>query len=232
MKITILRAMTMGLFLLMGATGAGAQIIQDQSSGGPDGFTFTRCLGCSGSILDIAQTFTVGQDGILAQVDIYNVYLNLSNGGSTSGSPLLFDIRGTTPAGLPVADNSLVLATLEMPTSSMPPGSFQPPMVFDLLSFGINVNAGDVLALVLRSNGNVFAFGTSEGNAYAGGQYTQRFTPDGVFPDFVAPAFPNGTDLSFRTYVDTTLIPVPAAVWLFGTALAGLLGFSRRRVVS
>ena len=28
---------------------------------------------------------------------------------------------------------------------------------------------------------------------------------------------------------DDTLVPVPAAVWLFGTALAALVGFSRRR---
>ena len=143
---------------------------------------------------------------------------------------MIFDIRGTNPAELPVADNSLVLATLEMPASAAPTGSFQSPMVFDLLPFGIDVNVGDVLALVLRSNDNVFAFGTSSGDAYAGGQYTQRFTPDGVFPDFSAPSFPNGTDLSFRTYVDTTVVPVPAAAWLFATALMGLLGLSGRRI--
>lgn len=229
MKSINLLALTVCLFLLIGTGGAGAAIIQDQSSGGPAGFTFTRCLGCGGSILDIAQTFTVGQNGILAQVDIYNVYLNLSNGGSTGGNPLLFDIRSTTSAGLPVADNSLVLATLEMPASSVPTGSFQSPMVFDLLSLGINVSVGDVLALVLRSNDNVFAFGTTNVDVYAGGEYTQRFTPDGVFPVFVAPSFPEGVDLAFRTYVDTTVIPVPAAVWLFGTALIGLVGFGRRR---
>jgi len=229
MKNINLLTLTVGLFLLMGSGGVGAAIIQDQSSGGPAGFTFTRCLGCSGSILDIAQTFTVGQDGILAQVDIYNVYLNLTNGGSTAGNPLLFDIRNTTPAGLPVADNSLALATLEMPASSMPTSAFSPPMVFDLLSFGLNVNAGDVLALVLRSNDNVFAFGTSAGNAYSDGQYTQRFVANAEFPDFTAPSFPDGTDLSFRTYIDTSVVPVPAAAWLFATALIGLVGFSKRR---
>jgi hypothetical protein len=210
MKSINLLTMIVSLSMLIVTGGAGAAIIQDQSSGGPAGFTFTRCLGCSGSIFDIAQTFTVGQSGILAQVDIYNVYLNLSNDGSSTGNPLLFDIRNTTSVGLPVADNSLALAILEMPASSMPTSAFSPPMVFDLLSFGLNVNAGDVLALVLRSNDNVFAFGTSAGNAYSGGQYTQRFSANAEFPDFVAPSFPDGTDLSFRTYVDIS--PVIATV--------------------
>jgi hypothetical protein len=206
-----------------------AAIIQDQSSGGPDGFTSTRCLGCPNSIFDIAQTFTVGQDGILAQVDIDNVYLNLSNGGSTTGAPLLFDIRNTTSFGLPVADNSLALATLAMPTSSMPTTSFSPPMVFDLRPFALSVNTGDVLALILRSNDNVFAFGTSADNAYSGGQYTQRFSANAEFPTFVAESFPNGVDLSFTTYVDVPAVsvPEPSSLVLLSLGLFGL-GFRRR----
>lgn len=39
---------------------------------------------------------------------------------------------------------------------------------------------------------------------------------------------PNGTDLLYEFSVETTLIPVPAAAWLFGSAL-GLLGWVRRR---
>lgn len=227
MKKIDLLACAASLFMLMISGGAGAAVVQDQSSGGPAGFTFTRCLGCPGSILDIAQTFTVGQAGTLAQVDIYNVYL--SSAGSVNGNPLLFDIRPTDAAGLPVADDNLALATLEMPASSAPTGAFQPPMVFDLLSFGINVSVGEVLALVLRSNDNVFAFGTTDVDIYAGGEYTQRFFPDDVFPVFVAPAFPDGVDLAFRTYVDIAVIPVPAAVWLFATALVALVGFGRSR---
>lgn len=32
--------------------------------------------------------------------------------------------------------------------------------------------------------------------------------------------------------IQTSVVPVPAAVWLFGTALAGLIGFSRRRTTA
>ena len=39
---------------------------------------------------------------------------------------------------------------------------------------------------------------------------------------------PDGTDLTYQFTVQTSVIPVPAAVWLFGSAL-GLLGWMRRR---
>ena len=42
---------------------------------------------------------------------------------------------------------------------------------------------------------------------------------------------PDGTDLSYEFTLQTTVVPVPAAVWLFGSAL-GLLGFVRRRLVA
>jgi hypothetical protein len=40
-------------------------------------------------------------------------------------------------------------------------------------------------------------------------------------------------DVTFRTYYDNDLsaVPVPAAAWLFGTALIGFIGFSRRTTV-
>jgi hypothetical protein len=42
-----------------------------------------------------------------------------------------------------------------------------------------------------------------------------------------------GTNSGFNGYyidnVDITAIPLPAAVWFFGTGLLGLAGFSRRR---
>ena len=225
----LIKIVSLTILLFSGSVAAG--IIQDQSSGGPAGFTSTRCLGCNGSIFDIAQTFTVGQDGILAQVDIYNVYLNLSNGGSSTGNPLLFDIRNTTSGELPVADNSLALATLQMLATSMPTSAFSPKMVFDLRSFNLNVNAGDVLSLVLRSNNNVFAFGTSANNAYSGGQYAQRFSANAEFPDFIASSFPDGTDLSFSTYVDVSAVPEPSVIALFVLGLFGMF-FTRRRCQS
>ena len=46
-------------------------------------------------------------------------------------------------------------------------------------------------------------------------------------------SFP-GFDYTFRTYSETgvSAVPVPAAIWLFGTGLLGLIGFSRRNKVA
>ena len=41
-----------------------------------------------------------------------------------------------------------------------------------------------------------------------------------------------GTDIVRLSVVDTSVVPVPPAVWLFGTALVGLIGFSKRRKAS
>jgi hypothetical protein len=211
-------------FGMISAT-ANATVILDQDSGGPSGFTTTRCLGCARSILDVAQTFTVGRSGTLARIEVDQVFLDLDNGGSLSGFPLVFDIRRTS-AGLPVADDSLALSTLSLPPGSMPTRAFSGSLVFNILSFGLTVNEGDVLSFVLRSNGNVFAFATSDaGNVYARGEYAQRFSPGDPFPHFTAPSFPDGTDMSFRSLVN---VPEPSLLALMELGLTGL-AFARRK---
>jgi len=49
--------------------------------------------------------------------------------------------------------------------------------------------------------------------------------------------YESGGFTSERTYLDdvvlsTSPVPIPAAIWLFGTALIGLLGFGKRRKVA
>ncbi len=66
--------------------------------------------------------------------------------------------------------------------------------------------------------------------------------PDFLFPDFVftlTSGFANtasydlaagsGEDITFRSLAAETVIPVPAAVWLFGSGLIGLVAIARRR---
>jgi hypothetical protein len=70
--------------------------------------------------------------------------------------------------------------------------------------------------------GNSFAMATLDGNG------------DGI-PGYPQTAAPNpGYNAAFNgTLTVTSVVPVPAAVWLFGSGLLGLLGFSRRgRVVA
>ena len=87
-----------------------------------------------------------------------------------------------------------------------------------------SVLAGDVLAFVLLTSIDERFFAqTDYENGYAGGS---RFSQNGDGNPWSNLAT---ADLTFSTYVEVSAVPVPAAVWLFGTALVGLAGFGRRR---
>ena len=55
--------------------------------------------------------------------------------------------------------------------------------------------------------------------------------PAGDYTIFVAPSS-NGGTLSYDVSITVTAVPVPAAVWLFGSGLLALLGISRKRRVA
>lgn len=75
---------------------------------------------------------------------------------------------------------------------------------------------------VVRDSGvgaGAFLAGGFGANSYAGGA---------AYSDNIAnPGFQNNSDLWFRTGVSA--VPVPAAVWLFGSGLLGLIGIARRK---
>ena len=60
---------------------------------------------------------------------------------------------------------------------------------------------------------------------------------DGVWLDhtsntaapFYPSTFPNGTTATGGWFYQTSAVPVPAAVWLFGSGLLGLIGVARRK---
>ncbi len=53
----------------------------------------------------------------------------------------------------------------------------------------------------------------------------QSFTLNGGTAQFIT----NGFGITFTTDYVLTAVPLPATVWMFGSGLAGLVGFSRRR---
>jgi len=89
---------------------------------------------------------------------------------------------------------------------------------FDFSSVSLTVGAL-YTAIVQAPNARWAINYEASGNPYAGGT---MISGGSVFQDL---------DLRFRVTPLST-VPVPAAVWLFGTALIGLAGFSKRRKIA
>ena len=77
----------------------------------------------------------------------------------------------------------------------------------DPLEFLFSVTGGDAAGLYSAGLGGIIL-----GNAGFGGNWTGNFSSN-----------------PFAAVADVGVVPVPAAVWLFGTALIGLLGIGGRR---
>jgi len=92
----------------------------------------------------------------------------------------------------------------------------------DISSANIFVNSGDefVIGLTGLGIGNPDPWGS-----YSGGYVNGMLYLNGsVFVN-------SDSDLHFRTYVDVSAVPVPAAAWLFGSGLIGLIGIARRKTI-
>ncbi len=139
---------------------------------------------------DAAQTFTVGLDGLLTEVQV--------RAGRIGGAPLLVDVRRTT-GGAPIEDDSDTLASVTVPAADVSvnvSGSPPPFLSIDVSGFGVSVSAGQVLAIVLRQPvaGGFYALGAGIGNPYGAGDGYTRFESPSWFN--------GGYDLDFRTFVD------------------------------
>ncbi len=147
---------------------------------------------------DKAQTFTVGIEGQLVQVD---ALIRRNFTGATDS--LIMDVRETS-GGVPIEDDATTLASVPFSAASVSEtlGFYS----FDISSFGVQVQAGDELAIVLREdNGDVGVgivwFGQCPG-PYAGGKEFSRFPPG--IPTWAPPNCPLGGtgDLGFRTVIE------------------------------
>jgi hypothetical protein len=103
----------------------------------------------------------------------------LVNGRSVTDGDLLFDIRPTV-SGVPMDDDSLVLASLTVSkedimvgTASFSTSNFQ-WLTLDVSSFGIYVEDGDLLAIALTSDG------TDEFSDYRWGSFNYDPYQDGI----------------------------------------------------
>jgi hypothetical protein len=200
-------------FVLVVASGvAFADPVPDQSftPSLPTGTTAT--VGLSNSV-DWSQTFTVGLTGTLTSFDVAIRTI------STAFSPLLVDLR-TTSGGLPTEADAGANVLFSTSVTGIPN---DPNFTIHSFVVGVPVTAGDVLAIVLRSDDEIEIYDWAAVNAgtYAGGAAFQR----------IGSAWGAGgpRDLWFRTFVDqgTAPVPEPALLALLVTGL-GLVACRRQ----
>ena len=209
------RLLLLSLVAMSGAA-QGATVVLDQDTSGmgsnSSGYAVLK-------IHSMVQTFTVGESGTLDTVSIQvrkeqNTYEDLVLSIWTAGPDgLRQDLLGTY---------SKSAADIDGLYSSY----FED---FDVSAMNIAVSEGDVLAVALDSAA-VQSFVAPGERYFWGKSYDAHAYVDGeAYGCSVLDAqscLQQDWDFSLRTYVQ--VVPIPAAVWLFGSALAGL-GFMRRR---
>lgn len=140
----------------------------------------------------ISQTFTVGISGILTQIDVY-----ISN--MSEVSPLEVGLY-STDNGLPTSNK---LASVWIPYEIIPFSSSW--VSVDLSEKNVHVTAGDVLAIVLKTDKTTqrYLWRTNDDNLYMAGTAYRNDSPVNV-------------DMCFRTYVNTgTPTPNPSISVLY-----------------
>lgn len=193
--------LTLCLIGLLGAPSPGVVVLDQQN-------VFTSSIGDTGNGFsqEIGQTFTVGVEGQLTQVDVY-----LARFPFTTDN-LVFRLYSTS-GGLPSSQlgTDLLLAPAAVSTTA---AEFES---FDVTSFGVSVDVGDVLAFSITSTASTsYILPFSETSLYAGGAPVRRVLNVPPDPWQFSPGVVR--DYGFRTFVDA--IPEPSA--LGGLLLAAL----------
>jgi len=187
------------------------------------------------STQSLAQTFTAGLAGQLAEVD-----MQLAKSAGATGD-LTFTIR-TTTNGLPNPDDGQSLYTQTIALSSLPtnddPFTQVPLTAFDVSSAHINVTPGEVLALALSRTGPgtppwaTWQSSSDLGsNAYSRGAQYQRSSSSSDWTLLTVGTV--GQDAGFQTFVSS--VPEPSTFALGSIGAAGLAGYGwrkRRRAIA
>lgn len=177
--------------------------------------TVTVSYGVDGTSWARGQTFTVGQTGVLAGIDLLVVTNSVA-------SPVLWDIRSTI-SGLPTESNLSTLASGSIDGASLPAANTY--YYFDLTAANLSVTSSDVLAITLRgtTGSTVASLRGRNDDGYAGGTAVQG-VPGGAI---ITWSVISGVDFGIKTYM---AIPEPATyAVLLGLGALGAVLIRRRQ---
>jgi len=177
---------------------------------------FINCLGvlaafvfaanCGAATIWEPTDVTVTGDVNILQFPGFGLTLN---GGSLA---LFEDTDALTPA------NALVLGSIggQFSFTDNLNGTFTVDALINNVSQGTTLITGDEFILAV-----------DWGNGYVG---DSSYTQDAADPTSFLIAFDDGLNTGSSLAVDIAVVPLPAAAWLFGTALIGLVAVKRRKV--
>lgn len=168
-----------------------------------------------------AQTFTAGIEGSLS-----GVTFNLANNTGRQDAPYRFEIRRTEPSGVPSYDDQTGLLAFFEGTSADLPGPNAENALFDVSTFNIQLNVGDLIAAVFWSYESEIQMNADvDGSAYAGGK---AYIRQGGIWTAHAP-FGREADFTFSTYVTPIPEPTSGALILAAIGMFGLRNARTRR---
>ena len=177
-----------------------------------------------GLLLSLAFASGVSQAAFIdGSVDITGAFVPVDGGGSQVALGVATGIDFTTP-GVVVASSGDLSSLTFLTTATMTDFQFSPVLSpnpvtlwsaggFSFDMYGVTVNSQSNTNLSLSGQGTVSGGGLDD-------------TP-GIW-EFTANTASGSTTFSWSSST-VAAIPLPAAVWLFGTGLAGLLAVARRR---
>ncbi len=206
--------------------------------GGPGGYKLSNGVDTGSGVFTVAGTpLTIDMEsGGPAALSItgtrsYSLTANFSTvGGVTSFASGSLGVTGTV-AGF--GSTNILTATLADTTEAVGAFGFAGSNAYGLFEFTFNVTGGELFALGYDMGGVIvntssLCNGLLGSGSYTGGVCNSLYS-SGTWDNTTGQKFmTKDFSASMNTSADT-YVPVPAAVWLFGSGLLGLLGFARRR---
>lgn len=206
--------------------------------GGPGGYKLSNGVATGSGVFTLAGTpLTIDMEsGGPAPLSItgtrtYSLTANFSTvGGVTSFASGSLGVTGTV-AGF--GSTNILTATLADNLEAVGAFGFAGYNAAGLFEFTFNVTGGELFALGYDIGGVIVNTGSLCNGLLGSGSYTSGVCnllySSGTWDNTTGQKFmTKDFSASMNTSADT-YVPVPAAVWLFGSGLLGLLGFAGRR---